>query len=60
MKKRVVGLFFLMLAILGDIAWQAVGTIRNAQNSSDWVRHAYDVKDQAKLVAISLGAGDRG
>ena len=57
-EKRVVGLFFLMLAILVGIALSAVKTIRDARDASDWVRHTYDVIGQAKEVAISLGAGD--
>jgi PAS domain S-box-containing protein len=57
-EKRVVGLFFLMVAILIGIAWLAVKTINQSQDTSDWVRHTYDVIGQAKSVSISLGAGD--
>ena len=57
-EKRVVGLFFLMLAILTYVAWFAVDTIKKSRNKSDWVRHTYEVIGQAKEVSISLGAGD--
>jgi PAS domain S-box-containing protein len=59
-EQRVVGLFVLMLVILGYVAWSSVHNIKENIKSNDWVNHTHDVIIHAGEILSYLHAGDAG
>lgn len=57
-EQRVIGLFVLMLAILGYIAWSSMKTPVEAKMSSDWVNKTHATITDVNAVLSSLHAGD--
>jgi CHASE3 domain sensor protein len=57
-EQRVIGLFVLMLGILGFVAWSAVTTINRSMASSDWVNKTHAFIIEANDILSSLHAGD--
>ncbi len=57
-EQRVIGLFVLMLAILGYIAWSSMKTPVEAKKSSDWVNKTHAIIIDVNAVLSSLHAGD--
>jgi CHASE3 domain sensor protein len=57
-EKRVVGVYLLMLVVLGIVAATAVHNIRRSITTADWVNHTHAVILEADTVLSHLHAGD--
>jgi PAS domain S-box-containing protein len=57
-EQRVIGLFVLMLVVLGYVAWSSIHTIKEAIKSNEWVDHTHAVITDAGQVLSYLHAGD--
>jgi CHASE3 domain sensor protein len=57
-EQRVVGLFILMLAILGYVAWSSIHNIKESIRSNDWVNHTHAVIIHAGEILSYLHGGD--
>jgi PAS domain S-box-containing protein len=57
-ETRVMGMFLIMLIILGSVAVKSINTIQRSMVDSDWVNHTHATMIQADAILSSLRAGD--
>jgi PAS domain S-box-containing protein len=57
-ETRVMGMFLIMLIILGWVAVRSVQTIQRSSVDYDWVNHTHEIMIQGDGILSSLRAGD--
>lgn len=57
-ETRVMGMFLIMLIILGSVAVRSINTIQNSVVDSNWVNHTHATMVEVNAVLSDLRAGD--